>query len=126
MIPFSPYSTESRNDKDGIYNKISMYGTNTMKEQLKNVYIIFIYLYLQIKSEEEYQDLYHKYVDETVKACLRQIIKDNMSNYVNIEIFEQIKQKFFEYIKQDENEYWNISKFPLQLSYRLLLRYLIV
>lgn len=46
MIPFSPYSTESRNDKDGIYNKISMYGTNTMKEQLKNVYIIFIYLYL--------------------------------------------------------------------------------
>lgn len=49
-----------------------------------------------------------------------------MSNYVNIEIFEQIKQKFFEYIKQDENVYWNISKFPLQLSYRLLLRYLIV
>lgn len=49
-----------------------------------------------------------------------------MSNYVNIEIFEQIKQKFFEYIKQDENVYWSKSKFPLQLSYRLLLRYLAV
>lgn len=45
MIPFSPYSSESRNDKDGIYNKISMYGNNTMKEQLKNVFILSFILY---------------------------------------------------------------------------------
>lgn len=47
MIPFSPYSNESRSDKDEIYNKISMYGSDSMKEELKNVFI-YTSLFLNI------------------------------------------------------------------------------